>query len=113
VTLSTVHSAKGLEWGRVFLIGLVEGVFPSGRSTIDNDASEIEEEQRLFYVAVTRAKEELSLSLYDKSGSGERSPRGMCRFLVPKNVRETIEQRNPISALSRAPTPRSTKYRRR
>ena len=113
VTLSTVHSAKGLEWGRVFLIGLVEGVFPSGRSTIDNDASEIEEEQRLFYVAVTRAKEELSLSLYDKSGSGERSPCGMCRFLVPKNVRETIEERSPISALSRLPTPRSAKYRRR
>ena len=57
-TLSTVHSAKGLEWGRVFLIGLVDGVFPSGRSLIDNDAFEIEEEQRLFYVAVTRAKEE-------------------------------------------------------
>ncbi len=61
---------------------------------------------------VTRAKEELSLSLYDKSGSGERSPRGMCRFLAPKNVRETIEERSPISALSRAPL-RSTKYRRR
>jgi len=112
VTLSTVHSAKGLEWGRVFLIGLVEGVFPSGRSTIDNDASEIEEEQRLFYVAVTRAKEELYLSLYDKSGAGERSSRNICRFLVPKNVKETIEERSPTVTLSRAPAGRSTKYRR-
>lgn len=48
VTLSTVHSAKGLEWGRVFLIGLVEGIFPSSRSIIETDASDIEEEQRLF-----------------------------------------------------------------
>jgi DNA helicase-2/ATP-dependent DNA helicase PcrA len=113
VTLSTVHSAKGLEWGRVFLIGLVEGVFPSSRSTIDNDASEIEEEQRLFYVAVTRAKEELSLSLYDKGGAGERSFRGICRFLVPKNVKETIEERSPTAQVKRAPAGRSTKYRRR
>ncbi len=113
VTLSTVHSAKGLEWGRVFLIGLVEGVFPSSRSTIDNDASEIEEEQRLFYVAVTRAKEELSLSLYDKGGAGERSFRGICRFLAPKNVKETIEERSPAAQMKRAPAGRSTKYRRR
>ncbi len=109
VTLSTVHSAKGLEWGRVFLIGLVEGVFPSGRSTIDNDASEIEEEQRLFYVAVTRAKEELFLSLYDKSGAAERSHRTLCRFLTPKNVKETIEERDPAAA----PASRHAKYRRR
>ncbi len=113
VTLSTVHSAKGLEWGQVFLIGLVEGVFPSSRSTIDNDVSEIEEEQRLFYVAVTRAKEGLSLSLYDKGGAGERSFHGICRFLAPKNVKETIEERSPAAALGRAPAGRSTKYRRR
>ena len=37
LTLSTVHSAKGLEWGRVFLIGLVDGVFPSSRSVVDAD----------------------------------------------------------------------------
>jgi DNA helicase-2/ATP-dependent DNA helicase PcrA len=100
LTLSTVHSAKGLEWGRVFLIGLVEGVFPSGKSIMGDDSSEIEEEQRLFYVAVTRAKEELFMSLYNKNGSGERSVDGLSRFLVPKNVRETINQRSFVPIVS-------------
>lgn len=111
ITLSTVHSAKGLEWGRVFLIGLVEGVFPSGRAIIDNDAAEIEEEQRLFYVAVTRAKEELSLSLYNKGGSGERPSGGICRFLGPKNVRETYEERSVTSVPKRPSVRQYDRYR--
>lgn len=59
VTLSSVHQAKGLEWKVVFLLGLNEGVFPS-RHSIENKES-LEEERRLFYVAVTRAKQELYL----------------------------------------------------
>jgi DNA helicase-2/ATP-dependent DNA helicase PcrA len=55
ITLSTVHQAKGLEWRVVFLIWLAEGRFPSSR------AEDIEEERRLFYVACTRAKDELYL----------------------------------------------------
>jgi len=57
--LSTVHQAKGLEWPVVFVIWAVEGMFPSSRSVgeSENDA----EERRLFYVAVTRAKDELAL----------------------------------------------------
>ncbi len=101
VTLSTVHSAKGLEWGRVFLIGLVDGVFPSSRSIVENDASDLEEEQRLFYVAVTRAKEELFLSFYEKGGGTERSSGGLCRFLRPKNVKETIREEDLAPAVSR------------
>ncbi|MDR1671032.1 MAG: UvrD-helicase domain-containing protein [Alistipes sp.] len=53
VTLMTVHSSKGLEFSHVFIVGLEEELFPSVR---DGDASEIEEERRLFYVALTRAK---------------------------------------------------------
>ncbi len=57
--LSTVHQAKGLEWPVVFVLWAVEGMFPSSRSVgeAENDA----EERRLFYVAVTRAKDELAL----------------------------------------------------
>lgn len=57
VTLMTVHSAKGLEFKYVFIIGLEEGIFPHARSMFDDD--ELEEERRLCYVAVTRAKERL------------------------------------------------------
>ncbi|OPY65872.1 MAG: ATP-dependent DNA helicase PcrA [Syntrophorhabdaceae bacterium PtaU1.Bin034] len=111
VTLSTVHSAKGLEWDKVFLIGLVDGVFPSGRSLIENNASDIEEEQRLFYVAVTRAKQELSLSFYDK-GSGEKGSGGLCRFIVSRNVKETIEERGVAAAIRRPPAKHFSKRRR-
>jgi DNA helicase-2/ATP-dependent DNA helicase PcrA len=93
LTLSTVHSAKGLEWGRVFVIGLVDGIFPSWRSVIDDGGGDIEEERRLFYVAATRAKDELFLSLYNKSGSGGTTFSPLCRFLEPENVKKTVEER--------------------
>jgi DNA helicase-2/ATP-dependent DNA helicase PcrA len=60
VTLSSIHQAKGLEWRAVFVIWLTDGMFPSSRSLASQDA--IEEERRLFYVAVTRAKDELYLT---------------------------------------------------
>jgi DNA helicase-2/ATP-dependent DNA helicase PcrA len=59
VVLSTVHQAKGLEWSRVIVIGLSEGRFPSYRSAATEEG--LEEERRLFYVAVTRAKNEVAL----------------------------------------------------
>lgn len=61
VTLMTIHSAKGLEFEKVFLIGLEEGIFP-GNQSIYGGASEIEEERRLMYVAITRAKRQLTIS---------------------------------------------------
>ncbi|PWU11713.1 MAG: DNA helicase UvrD [Verrucomicrobia bacterium] len=60
VTLSSVHQAKGLEWKIVFLIWLADGMFPSSRSLDDPQA--LEEERRLFYVGLTRCKDELYLS---------------------------------------------------
>lgn len=61
VKIMTVHAAKGLEFKTVFIAGLEEGIFPSGRAF--DDPSQMEEERRLFYVAVTRAKENLYLTL--------------------------------------------------
>lgn len=60
VTLMTIHSSKGLEFAHVFLVGLEENLFPSQMAL--NSRSELEEERRLFYVAVTRAKQTCTLS---------------------------------------------------
>jgi DNA helicase II / ATP-dependent DNA helicase PcrA len=60
VNLSTVHQAKGLEFNTVFVIWLTDGMFPSNRSLDTRDA--LEEERRLFYVAITRARDELYLT---------------------------------------------------
>lgn len=61
VTLSTVHSTKGLEYRVVFVIGMNQGIFPSERSLKEREDG-IEEERRLFYVAITRAKEKLYIT---------------------------------------------------
>ena len=69
LTLSTIHSAKGLEWQAVFVLWLVDGRFPSYHNL--HDTEEMEEERRLLYVSVTRAKRHLHLSypidIYDRT----------------------------------------------
>ncbi|SRR5579862_657792 len=89
-TLSSVHQAKGLEWKVVFVIWMADGMFPSARSLESEDA--IEEERRLFYVAVTRAKDELYLTypiLRFGAGYGDMLQRPS-RFLadIPKELLE-------------------------
>jgi DNA helicase-2/ATP-dependent DNA helicase PcrA len=64
VTLSTLHAAKGLEFAWVFVAGLEEGYLPHGQSSEDED--ELEEERRLLYVGMTRAKDALTLTLADR-----------------------------------------------
>jgi len=59
ITVSTIHSAKGLEWYAVFIPHALDGLFPSNRA---KDIEEMEEERRLFYVACSRAKEELYIT---------------------------------------------------
>jgi superfamily I DNA/RNA helicase len=68
LTLSTIHSAKGLEWECVVLMGLMDGVLPVAFSLDHED--EVEEEQRLFYVGITRAKNHLFLSLHHEGYRG-------------------------------------------
>ncbi len=83
VTLSTIHQAKGLEWKVVFVIFLAEGMFPHYRILEAGDAEGLEEETRLFYVAVTRAEDQLYLSYPRYNGRGyERQYCPASRFLT-------------------------------
>ncbi len=97
LTLSTIHSAKGLEWECVFIIGLVDGVLPVAFSLDHED--EIEEEQRLFYVAITRAKNNLFLSLHHEGFRG-----GITQF---NKISRFVDVPNVMSKLSIEGVPRT------
>jgi DNA helicase-2/ATP-dependent DNA helicase PcrA len=93
VTLSSIHQAKGLEYKAVFVIWMTDGMFPSSRSL--DTTENIEEERRLFYVAVTRAKDELYLTypgMRLNAGYGEMWQRPS-RFLaeIPEELLEPWE----------------------
>ncbi|HEX5401402.1 MAG TPA: ATP-dependent DNA helicase UvrD2 [Pseudonocardiaceae bacterium] len=79
VTLASLHAAKGLEWDAVFLVGLVDGTLPIQHA--DDDPAAVEEERRLLYVGVTRAREHLSLSWALARSAGGRRGRRRSRFL--------------------------------
>jgi DNA helicase-2/ATP-dependent DNA helicase PcrA len=79
VTLASLHAAKGLEWDAVFLVGLVEGTVPIQHA--DSDPAAVEEERRLLYVGVTRAREHLWLSWALARASSSRRIRRRSRFL--------------------------------
>ncbi len=97
VRLSTVHQAKGQEWKAVFVIGLCDGMFPLSRS-LDNLEGE-EEERRLFYVAVTRAKDELWLvyPLFRQMGGDAGGFQRPSRFVaeLPKTHYQELTVRYP------------------
>jgi DNA helicase II / ATP-dependent DNA helicase PcrA len=66
-TLATLHAAKGLEWERVFLMGVSDGILPLENNSTAGDQASIDEERRLFYVGITRAKSDLRLSYRGKA----------------------------------------------
>ncbi|MFI1828940.1 ATP-dependent DNA helicase UvrD2 [Streptomyces sp. NPDC020412] len=78
VTLASLHAAKGLEWDAVFLVGLTEGMMPITHAKTDE---QVEEERRLLYVGVTRARLHLSLSWALSRAPGGRASRRPTRFL--------------------------------
>lgn len=89
VVLSTIHSAKGLEWDIVFIISLMDGNLPVSYS-IDND-EDIEEERRLLYVAITRAKSKLFLSMHNQGQDGGIfSFNRLSRFINEKKVLDKL-----------------------
>jgi len=81
VTLMTLHSAKGLEFREVFIVGMEEGLFPHSRSLFKRE--DLEEERRLCYVGVTRAKEKLHLTYTRKRlYLGARASSILSRFIM-------------------------------
>lgn len=78
VTLSTIHAAKGLEWDAVFLVGMSEGLLPISLAETDEA---VEEERRLLYVGITRAREHLHLSFARARREGGKASRKRTRFL--------------------------------
>ncbi len=82
VTLMTLHLSKGLEYKNVFIVGMEEGLFPSGKSLDESEADRLEEERRLCYVGMTRARENLFLS-YARTRRiyGQEEARPHSRFL--------------------------------
>ncbi|GGF25782.1 ATP-dependent DNA helicase UvrD2 [Williamsia phyllosphaerae] len=81
VTLSSLHAAKGLEWDAVFLVGVVDGSLPINQA-INGSDEDVEEERRLFYVGITRAREHLHLSWALARAEGGRRGRRRSRFLI-------------------------------
>jgi len=101
ISLMTVHSVKGLEFNHVFVVGMEEGIFPHMNSLMEN--SEIEEERRLCYVAITRAKDDLHLvNARRRTLFGNEQINTVSRFigeinkdLLESNVEEEVKKNEP------------------
>ena len=94
VVLMTLHSAKGLEFPKVYLAGMEDGLFPSNMSIMSDDPTDIEEERRLCYVGITRAREELTIT-----AARQRMVNGETRFSRVSRFVDEI----PNSLLDRGP----------
>ncbi|MEV6770351.1 ATP-dependent DNA helicase UvrD2 [Nocardia sp. NPDC051030] len=105
VTLASLHAAKGLEWDAVFLVGLADGTLPIqhvlGPDGTVSDEAALEEERRLLYVGVTRAREHLHLSWALARSEGGRKVRRRSRFLVG-----LVPEESPASRIAKHTTDR-------
>lgn len=106
VTLMTIHSAKGLEFNQVFVVGIEEDLFPSAMML--NSRADLEEERRLFYVAITRAEKRLSLSFatsrYRFGQLKSCSPSRFLEEIDPRHLQMTSITANSINAQEQSPT---------
>lgn len=113
VLLMTLHSAKGLEFPKVFMVGMEDGIFPSHMTISYGDDGELEEERRLCYVGITRAMKDLTLTCaQQRMIRGENQYNKVSRFVreIPRELVDlghTIQEKKP-KAEDLIPTP--TKY---
>ena len=100
VVMMTMHSAKGLEFPHVFLVGAEEGLFPSSRA--EGEPEEMEEERRLCYVAITRAKKTLAISYADQrmlyGHTTVNRPSRFIEEIPPQLLSAPVRQRQPLYA---------------
>ena len=110
VSLMTLHTAKGLEYPAVFVVGLEEGIFPHFRSL--SEPSELEEERRLFYVGITRARQHLAIShAWSRTTWGRTQPAMPSRF-VDRGARRTWSRTSGWARPGGGPATRRTVGRR-
>lgn len=103
VSLMTIHTSKGLEFDNVFIFGLIDGIFPSSRAIMEK-VDGLEEERRIFYVALTRARKRLFLT--DSGGYNYTGVKYPSRFLneIKETARKTSFKIQNDSATSFSPT---------
>jgi ATP-dependent DNA helicase Rep len=96
VTLSTLHASKGLEWPHVVLVGVNEGTLPFKRDEEDMTAERLEEERRLMYVGITRARRTLLVSTLLRQKRGREMKRAFpSRFIAEMKLDERVVKENP------------------
>lgn len=98
IILSTIHSSKGLEYDRVLLIDVIDSLFPKTETSdySSEDEMMLEEERRLFYVGITRAKNELMIMKYNQSGQGST----FTAHFLPKMTVETVGVTKSVADIS-------------
>jgi len=102
VTLSTLHAAKGLEWPHVFLAGINEGLLPFKSEGEETSAARLEEERRLMYVGITRARATLAVSTLRRRKRGRETVAGMpSRFIAEMKLDERKPREDPREKLKR------------
>lgn len=112
VLLMTLHSAKGLEFPYVYLVGMEDGMFPSSMCIFSDDPTDMEEERRLCYVGITRAMKELTLtSARQRLVRGETQYNKVSRFVreIPRELVElgtTIQEHKP--SMQETPSPKNS-----
>ena len=102
VTLSTLHAAKGLEWPHVMLAGINEGLLPFKSEAEDMTGARLEEERRLMYVGITRARTTLAVSTLRRRKKGRETVAGVpSRFIAEMKLNERVAKEDPREKLKR------------